>query len=176
MTTILAWFNPERWIILALIVLLPAGYFSWRSHERGIGAAPYIEAIKKQNEEAAKLLKVKTDEANAATQALKDFHIAQEKTDAINDQAISILADKLHATRLRDPGATRCSSNPAQGPNTANASSSAADGAQDSGLLSERASDFLRAQAFQADRINLAYISCRQSLQKLSDPESLFIN
>jgi len=45
----LGWFNPGRWLmLLGLCLALSVGYFSWRSHEREIGARPYKAQLAEQ--------------------------------------------------------------------------------------------------------------------------------
>ena len=161
--------NPYTWLLgLALAGSLTLGYFAWRSHERDIGAEPFKAELKTIKAESARVLKIETDKANATTQALKDFKVTQEKQDAVNDQTISILADKLHglavAGRLRDPNGCG-SSTQAQG--VGGAESSQGDGAETSGLLSPELTQFLFAKDKDADTINNAYISCRADERKL---------
>lgn len=168
---ILALLNPGRWMLYAAaLAALVAGYFAWQTHERGVGAAPYIAAIKKQNIEAAATLKRLTEQVQAKEKALQDFTNERNENDATNEGALSVLADKLHAAgRLRDHNATGCSG-PASG--TQVAASSGAGGKDDSSvgwLLSVEASDFLRGQARLADEINAAYISCRADAFKVRE-------
>ena len=168
---ILALLNPGRWMLYAAaIASAVAGYFAWQTHERGVAAAPYIAAIKKQNIEAAATLKRLTEQVQAKEKALQDFTNERNENDATNEGALSVLADKLHAAgRLRDHNATGCSG-PASG--TQVAASSGAGGKDDSSagwLLSVEASDFLRGQARLADEINAAYISCRADAFKVRE-------
>ena len=168
---ILALLNPGRWMLYAAaLAALVAGYFAWQTHERGVGAAPYIAAIEKQRTEAAATLKRLTEQVQAKEKALQDFTNERNENDATNEGALSVLADKLHAAgRLRDPSATGCSG---ATPGT-QVAASAAVGAEDttatSGLLSVEASDFLRGQARLADEINAAYISCRADAFKVRE-------
>ena len=63
---ILALLNPGRWMLYAAaLAALVAGYFAWQTHERGVGAAPYIAAIEKQKTEAAATLKRLTEQVQA---------------------------------------------------------------------------------------------------------------
>ena len=158
---------PMRWVIILGGILASLGivYFSyehWVKAEQAIGAAPYIAAIEKQKIEAAATLKVLTEQVQAREKALDDFTNARNENDQVNESAISVLADKLHAAgRLRDPRATG-GSGPASGTQVAAGSGTGAeDATATSGLLSVEASDFLRGQAQLADEINAAYISCR---------------
>lgn len=159
----LLWLNPLRWImLLALCGSLTLGYFSWRSHEREIGAQPYIEQLAQIKAESARVLKIETDKANAITLALKDFKVAREKQDVINNQTIEILADKLHAIasagRLRDPNGCGGS---AQGPSVGGTENSQGNGAEAGGLLSREISELFISLTREADEVNAAYISCR---------------
>ena len=168
---ILALMNPGRWMLYAAaLAALVAGYFAWQTHERAVGAAPYIAAIEKQKIEAAATLKRLTEQVQAKEKALQDFTNERNENDATNEGALSVLADKLHAAgRLRDHNATGCSG-PASG--TQVAASSGAGGKDDSSAgwpLSVKASDFLRGQARLADEINAAYISCRADAFKVRE-------
>jgi hypothetical protein len=59
-----------------LLAALIAGYFSWSSHEQGVGAdaerAIWVEKLDKQKAEAAALLLTAQDEATTARGKLKD--------------------------------------------------------------------------------------------------------
>lgn len=151
--------------VLVLTGLITAGYFGWRSHERGIGAAPYIQQIKDNNDAAAAKLAELTAKADAATRALKDFATQQEISDHANTQTITALNLKLRAIRLRDPGQTGRCSGGTQSASPASAADSATDPSQGSGLLSIEASKFLWDFALSADQINAAYRSCRAYAQ-----------
>ena len=163
------WLNPYRWLLLlALCAALGIGYVSWAHHQQSIGearaTARYEAALTKQKQEAAALLASETDKVQAAESELLKLHFEGELRDRTNEKTIVILADNLHRLgRLRDPGFAGCGqgSSPAQGADPASAGSGAADAGDGAGLLSERASDFLRQQTKVADRINNAYIACR---------------
>lgn len=166
--------------IVVLLGSLTASYFGWRTHERNIGRAEvtavYETALTKQKADAAALLATETTKAATATKALQDFKTQQESDDAINEKTVSILADKLHALsgadgRLRDPHQTGCGggSGGAQRGDPASAGNSGQDGAQTGGLLSPELTQFLLTKDWEADAINLAYISCRADAAKVRE-------
>jgi len=163
------WLNPYRWLLLlALCAALGIGYIAWAKHQQGIGearaTARYEAALTKQKDEAAELLASETAKVQAAESELLKLHFGGELRDRTNEKTIVILADKLHRLgRLRDPGFAGCGqgSGSTQGANPASADSGTADASDGAGLLSERASDFLRQQTRLADQINNAYTACR---------------
>lgn len=154
---------------LLLVGAMSAGYLGWRAHERGVGAAPYIQMIKDNNYAAVAKLKEETAKSDAATKALKEFSTRQEGIDHANTQTIVSLNSKLRSTRLRDPGKAGGCSGGATGANPASAGPGAASASAGSGLLSESASDFLWDFTLSADRINEAYRSCRAYAQSVRE-------
>ena len=160
-------------VIVALLAALSRGYGVWATHQQGIGevrtTARYTAAIDQQKREAGQLLRAQTDRANAATTRLIELKTERDKQDAENQNAIAVLAARLRdaagpAARLRDPNAVaRCGGGGggASGADPARAGGGAADGAEDSGLLSKELTGFLLSQAQTADDINVAYTSCR---------------
>jgi hypothetical protein len=154
--------NPGRWMLYAAaLAALVAGYFAWAAHERGVGAAPYIAAIEKQKVEAAVTLKVLTEQVQVKEKALNDFTNSRNENDATNEGAIAVLADRLHASRLRDPNQTGCSG-AAPGPQAAaSAAVGGGNAAEAGGLLSAELSGLLTRLTREADTVNAAYISCR---------------
>ena len=158
---------PMKWVIILGGVLASLGivYFSyehWAKAEQAIGAAPYIAAIRKQNDEAAALLAKLTSEAKVKQQALDTFNATRNENDATNETVISLLADKLHAARvLYDPNATGCSGGSAQGQTAPGAQVGGANSAQSGGVLSAELSGLLTRLTSEADTLNAAYISCR---------------
>lgn len=176
----------NKWTI-GTLVLLALGIGLWtvvqkwessiRADERVIVVKIYEDALTKQKEQASALLATETAKATAATKELQDFKITQEKEDAINNQTVSILADKLHAMagtagRLRDPYQTGCGGGggSAQSQTVGGTQSGQGDGAEAGGLLSPELTQFLFTKDREADAINRAYISCR------SDERSLRLN
>lgn len=166
--------NPYRWLAAAAVLaLLVLGYNFWVDHigdaREAAVRAEYATAIDQQKAKAGLLLKAETDRANAATARLIELKTEQEKKDAENQSAVADLAVRLRAAagpaaRLRDPNAVaRCGGcgGGAPGADPARAGGGAADGAEDSGLLSTQLTEFLLSQAADADQVNLAYTSCR---------------
>jgi hypothetical protein len=149
--------------VIALLIALRAGYEHWADKLRAEGAAPYIAAIEKQKAEAATTLKVLTEQVQAKEKALNDFTNARNENDATNEGAIAVLADKLHATRLRDPNQTGCGcSGPSSGGQAAaGPQAGGANAAEAGGLLSAELSGLLTRLTQEADAINIAYASCR---------------
>jgi hypothetical protein len=162
--------NPYRWLLLlALCGALGIGYVSWAHHQQDIGearaTARYEAALVKQKAEAAALLSTETAKVEAKESELLQLHFEGELRDQVNEKTIVVLADKLHRLgRLRDPYAAGCGGggSTTQSTDPASAGSGAGDASDGAGLLSERASDFLRQQTEVADRINNAYASCRE--------------
>lgn len=159
--------SPTRWLIIGLLITtLITGYFSWRGHEREIGAEPYKELIKANNKAAEEKYIALEAKSNQTTQELKDFKKVQEATDATNEQTIAILA-KHSVSRMRDPNQARCSSGSAQSTDSASTGDSPKDPPETGGLLSEELTGLLNQRAFEADQINNAYISCRADIFNL---------
>lgn len=164
----LAWLNPYRWLLYGgLLLALTAGYYGWRSHERGIGAAPYITAIAAQKTEADRVLAIETAKVEATQKQLELALLTQEKTDALNKQTTDSLGARLRrlaaATdgRLRDPAGCGAGSAGSTGATNSDAKDRAGDGAQTAGLLSKPISDLFIRLTSEADDVNNAYASCR---------------
>lgn len=167
MIGLLSLINPGRWMLyLALAGALVAGYFAWRTHERDLGAAPYIAAIAKQKAEALAKYEVLKSQADALTKERETFTKDRNENDATNEGAIAVLADKLHAARLRDPYASGCGDGGSSSASKETGSSQAGAGnpTQTGGLLSAEFDGFLKRQARESDDINAAYSSCRTAL------------
>ena len=155
----------------ALLGLLTLGYREWAVHQQGIGEAratvTFNAAIEQQKAQAGQLLASETQKAAAATKALHDSKIEREIDDAKNASTVAALAGRLRAAstagRLRDPNAAGCGGGGggAPGADPARTGGGAADAAEVGGLLSKQLTEFLLAQAADADQVNLAYISCR---------------
>lgn len=173
----------NKWTIGTLVALaLGIGVWTaidkWeasiRADERTIVVKIYEDALTKQKKQAAALLATETAKAAAATKALQDFKITQEKEDAINEKTVSILADKLRALagpagRLRDPYQTGCGvgGGNAQSQSVGGTQSGQGNGAEAGWLLSPELTQFLLTKDNEADAINLAYISCRADAGKV---------
>lgn len=152
---------------LLLMGTLTASYYGWRSHQRGIGAAPYIAAIAVQKKEATAKLAAETDRVNAVNKQLEFALATQEKTDVSNQQKSDGLALRLRDLaaanngRLRDPAGCGGGGGGAANQAAANAPDRAADGADAGGLLSGPISELFIRLTKEADTINNAYASCR---------------
>ena len=168
---LLAWFNPGRWLLLlAACGAAVAGYYMWADHigdtREAEVRAVYDDAISALKVDATRKLDEATNASKVLTDKLATFKTVREQTDAKNVATLQSLRTQLGSVRLRDPGAAECRG----GGNSATteAGTSAGLGSDHStssaGLLSDTASEFLRAKAVEADTINLAYISCRASL------------
>ena len=154
--------------VLALLVALVTGYNLWASHQQGIGEArervKWEKVIAEQKVEAAKVLAKETAEVVAIKDVLQRVKNQREIEDDKNSKVVSGLTAKLRDLgRLRDPHAgSRVSSSFTAG-NAAPGSSDCPDnGAEAAGLLSAKTSDDLRELVLDADKKNLAYISCRE--------------
>lgn len=162
----------NKYVIAGLLTLaVGIGLWSWHDHlvtaDRLAVTTPYIDAIKKANDEAVVKLKEETAKTDAATKALKEFSTRQEGIDHANTETITALNSKLRNTRLRDPGKTGGCGGGAQGSNPASADNSAASAGAGDGLFSIEASDFLWDFALTADRVNEALRSCRAYAQEV---------
>lgn len=166
-------FFAKYWRILVVIAAAGAlvwGYFAWQNHQRGIGAQQertiWEGKIAEQKLEAQAKLDEERDKTRDVEHKLADARTSQETKDTTNANTIKTLSGELAAAkRLRDPyvkPGRGCSSSGAKGADTASASTSAGDGAEGAGFLSEGLSDLLRDLTRQADEINIAYQSCRQ--------------
>ena len=165
--------NPGRWMLYAAaIAALVAGYFVWQTHERGVGAAPYIVALAKQKAEASALLATKTAEADALTKERETFVKERNENDETNEGALNILADKLATTRLRDPYQAGCRGGGAGTPSkeAGGSPAGAADASTAGGVLSEEFDGFLKQKFKESDHINAAYASCRPALYEAVKP------
>lgn len=162
--------------IAAAVVVgaVTAGYFSWRTVQRDIGAQAQYEVDRAAMEQLKVDARVKLDEAtarrDAAEQALVAAKNKQEIADAKNKATNAALATKLATMsasaggRLRDPNAdVGCGGGGGDStrPPTATAGDSHDDGAETGGLLSVQLSDLLRERLREADEINIAYAACR---------------
>lgn len=180
----LAFLNPARWALyIALAASVLGGYLYWQHHEREIGAAPYIaqlatvkQSLIVQKTEAAKVLAAETAKTGATMRQLDLAIKTQEVNDERNKQENDRMAARLHALaaansgRLRDPNAGRGGGGGgAQGASTGDAQAGAGNAADASGVLSERTSQALLALVAAADKINIAYISCRSGAQAAGD-------
>jgi hypothetical protein len=158
------------------LVLLALGIGLWSWHDKAVKddriavAAPYIKEIKDNNDAAEKKLKEETAKTDAVTKALKEFSTQQELEGAINEKTVILLADKLNAAgRLRDPYQTGCSGSSAQSGNTVSAESGAGNATGTGGELSKEFDGFLKLRFMQADKINVAYASCRAYAYKVRE-------
>lgn len=143
-------------VVASFIGLLGAYVYHLGYEKRDIQAKLEIAHIKA---EAAEKLKTETDKVTAIEANLRDFKDIQEFTDATNEKAVSILADKLHASRLRDPNAVGCRS--AEAKDSTPADNRPTDGAEAGRVLSAQLTGLLAKLTREADEVNLAYISCR---------------
>lgn len=119
--------------------------------------------------EAARVLKVETDKADALTAKMQQFVNTQNLKDSDHEKTVRQLSGKLRDLasandgRLWDPNTSGCgdSSLAAQSKDAGASSDRPADGAQAGGPLSTELSGLLQRLTLEADTINDAYISCR---------------
>lgn len=166
--------------LVAVIGLMAAGlgiYHAGYVKGDGYRTAVDLAAINKQKAEASATLAAETAKVLARERELEDLRAQQEKNDASNQQTVASLEGRLRALagaagRLRDPHAAGCrpSSSGAQGTPPAGAPGRPADGAAAGGLLSAELDRLLRDRMSKADKINLAYISCRADLMRRAQP------
>jgi hypothetical protein len=159
-----------------LVSALIAGYFAWANHQQSIGEARGTAAcnlkIDAQKKEAATVLAKETARVVATERALQDLKNTQEVKDAGNKKTVDTLSARLRDLavngRLRDPHAGRggggsgASSADASGPGNR-----PDNGAETSGVLSADLTGLLQRLTVEADKINLAYISCRADAEAI---------
>ena len=165
-------------VIAVLLSALTAGYFSWRGHQREIGAiaqrlVDQAETDKIKRDAVLKLEEVLRGKA-AAEKQLAEFKDKQEVQDAKNVATVTDLGRRIAALtrasagRLRDPNAQasgRGGGSRDPTPATATAASPRPDDATETtGLLSPELTEFLQRTFEEADAINAAYISCRADI------------
>lgn len=147
---------------LALVIALAIGYGLWERHIRAEITAEFNLKIQKQKAEALDMYEKALAKGKKQTEE-------QEVKDTVNEQTITILADKLHVARLRDPNAGRGQNN---SPSTPSSNGSGQENTTEaSGLLSTELTGLLQRLTSEADEINNAYISCRAdayNVRKLS--------
>ena len=103
---ILAWFSPTRWLLLlGLCLSLTAGYYSWRSHEQGIG---YDKAV---SEYTVKL--AKAEQAARAKEQSLQAQITKAQDDA-KTRETKLAADAASSKRTADSLRQQLASNNAK--------------------------------------------------------------
>ena len=178
MNSILAWFNPTRWLLLLALGVAVVGGGALLLHRHDAAQQEIGAAAQKKVDQAAadelkgqarELLDAETDKTRAAETALRVFIDQQELKDANNRTTVAGLERRLsaaaasHGGQLRDPNASKCglSGGGAPGQPAASSVDRPADAAGAGGLLSVQLSDLLRAKLRRADDINIAYTACR---------------
>ena len=164
--------NPGRWLIWiglagALVVGIAARDNHIRSVERAMVVAEYNVKINAQKAEARHQLDTETARVKLLNIQLRAFKDQQENQDVINTKTVELLADKLYTVKLHDPSQdTGCGSSGSstQVAVASGASVGATNTSSGTGVFSQQLTDYLIGQARSADSINLAYISCRQTL------------
>jgi hypothetical protein len=150
----------------ALIV----GYFAWASHQQGIGeakaTAAYNLKLGAQKKGAATVLARETARGVATERALQNLKNLQEVKDAGNKKTVDTLSARLRDLavngRLRDPHAGRGGGGGgASGADASGPGNRPDNGAEAGGVLSADLTGLLQRLTVEADKINLAYISCR---------------
>lgn len=180
MTALLAMLNPYKWLILAGVLAAgTASFYAYKSHVYSTGytdgsntaTVKYNEAISQQKLNAAALLAdvvASHNKLNTDLNKLKaDRELQDEKnknTVATQKRRIDRLVDELG--RLSDPHAQIARCGDGSAPTMFNAAGTPIDsvggGAYVPGLLSRQLSDLLRGNAELADKINLAFASCKE--------------
>lgn len=134
-----------------------------------------------QKAEAAKLLADETEKVASAEKKLADALAAREKSDAQNKTTVAGYRSQLAAAagpsgRLRDPnaeaGGCRSSGGSTEGKAVASAKSGPGDSSNGAGLLSKELTEFLLTKAEEADRVNIAYLSCREDALSVRQQDS----
>lgn len=180
MTTILAWFNPARWLMaMGVVASLLIGYLAWETHQQHIGEARmdarWKLATVELKREAREALDAQKKLVADAERSLQEFKNQQEVKDATNQNTVASLSGRLRDLvrvndgRLRDPNATGCrsSSSGSESGTTSASNAGASNGTETGGLLSQQLSNLLLQRLNEADTINNAYIACRADTYKL---------
>jgi hypothetical protein len=166
--------------LLLAISTLAGAFWGYGAHRERQGAtataAIYDAALTKQKSQAATLLANETARVLAQQTQLQYQLQTQEVTDAQSRKTIATLAARVRslvddAGRLRDPNAAGCGSGGggAHADTATGAKSGAGDASAAGGLLSQQLTDFLFAQAADADAVNAAYASCRADSLRLRE-------
>jgi hypothetical protein len=159
-----------------LVSALIAGYFAWANHQQSIGEARGTAAcnlkIDAQKKEAATVLAKETARVVATERALQDLKNTQEVKDAGNKKTVDTLSARLRDLavngRLRDPHAGRGGGGSgASGATPPGSGDCPGDGADADRFLSAELTKFLFDQAESADKINIAYVSCRADAESV---------
>lgn len=159
---------------IAIFLMLTAGYFGWRTHQRNVGATAQKQIdellARELKDKAANTLADETAKVRAAEKTLRAVLDAQEVQSAKDQKTVSNLSIRLRNLaavnngRLRDPYyAGRCGgggNSPKDG-TAASAGDSQGNGASAGGLFSPEFSGFLLNKDDAAERISAAYRSCR---------------
>lgn len=117
----------------------------------------------------AEALSVEVEKTRAIERKLADASIRQEKTDANNKTIVADLGRDLADRRLLDPFARGCDAAKAEA--TGNPASGEGHSAQANRTLSIEFDSFLKQLTSDADEINIAYASCRETV--INDREAL---
>ncbi|MET3512721.1 hypothetical protein ABIC63_000486 [Pseudacidovorax sp. 1753] len=124
-------------------------------------------AVRRQSAEAAATLASLNASVLAQQKRIDAAAAAQEKTDATNGATVEHLREQLRAARLRagaaEAGGRGGGGGGAPGAAGAGAGDRVAGGAQTAGLFPDAAAA-ADDDAYEADRVNLAYGSCRAAL------------
>lgn len=164
-------------LVICAVAIVAYSYYQQQVGESRATAA-YNTAIDRQKLDAGAALARETGKTRAAEQTLQAFKNQQEIRDAENKRVVGALADQLRAAagaagRLRDPNASSAGcgigGSGTPGADPARAGGGTADAASDAGLLSKQLTEFLLAQAADADQVNLAYVSCRADAMNLRE-------
>jgi len=104
----LAWLSPGRWLLYgAFVAALVLGYFSWRTHERDVGAATVQARWDKDKAAQAKAIAAQVATAKQTSADLLSDSIILEKVkndqiDAINAR-LSVALGELRQRAARRP-------------------------------------------------------------------------
>ncbi|MDH6185470.1 hypothetical protein [Polaromonas sp. CG_23.6] len=177
----MSWFSPTRWLVLGVSIVglvLAALWLDTARQQIGYdrATAEWVVKVDRQKAESQRVLDIETAKSDAVTQALNDFKISQELQDAKNQTTVADLQGRLRAAagaagRLRDPNAAGCGGGGtgAQGADPTGTGDRAGDNAEAGGLLSRELTEFLLSQTASADKINIAYASCRADAIHIRD-------
>lgn len=161
-------------LLAAVLVAYQTGYITGDADRATRDQA----AMNKQKAQASAELAAETAKVLARERELADLRAQQEKTDADNQAKVADLDRRLRvlagpAGRLRDPhAAAGCGAGGggAQGTPPAGPADRPGDGAPAGWLLSAELSGLLQDRLSKADKINLAYASCRADLMRRAQP------
>lgn len=163
-------------VIVACFMAFIIAINSWNNHEQSIGASieklKYEKILAVQKAESEALLASETSKVIDIERKLNEMKNQREVVDNENKKKVDNLSNSVRiltgAVRLRDPNA-RCGQNnsTSKGATTSNTSNSTGNGTNAGELLSPELNQLLWDRAEKADRINIAFLSCKEDSKNI---------